>query len=379
MRKRPTISLWAIRPLLATLEAAGVDPVAFFGDLRIPRQALASLDTRIPLCQLDAIWDRAAHRIADDCLGMHVAETVRADSFGILSYLGITSATLGDALRRILAHFRLLSDASGYQLSVGDNVATVIATHDDVATAPIRQRSEFTVAVLHCYARECIGDSWRLIEAFFEHEAPADTEYHRRLFACPVRFGAPRMGFRFDRHLLDSSLRTSDASLADLLEGYARLLESSSSPPRSFAEHVREHVLARPRAAGSIKTVARELAMSPRTLQRRLRDEGTSIKEIIDGARHDLATRLLSTRGEIAEIAYLLGFSDTAAFHRAFKRWTGMTPCAYRQSLYWRLDPPTSTEGGPKATTPRAERRLASAAPREHVASPRRAPERESA
>ncbi len=234
----------------------------------------------------------------------------------------------------MLRYFRLLSDGSRYDLSICDGIATVTASQDTPPGAPVRQRVEFTVSVLFCYARRAIAGDWNAMDVFFEHAPPSDVSEHRRIYGQVPRFAARQSGFSFARELLVRPLVTGNPTLVELLERLAARLLADLPPVTSVAGALRDlcirdgfdHDL-------TLEAAARRLHLSPRTLQRRLRDEGTSHHEVVDDARRYLAGRMLTQSGlGIAEVAFALGFSEPSALHRAFKRWTGMTPAEYRRA-----------------------------------------------
>lgn len=330
----PHIGIQAIGPLLEVLRIRRIEPAALFREIGLPDFAASDPDARLPLTHLDRLWTHAAAQLGDADLGLHLAETVQPDSFGLLSYLGTASASLGEAIARVFGYFRLLSDASSYHLVEADGVATITATQDTPIDAPVRQRVEFTIAVVYCYARRVVDGDWPVLDVFFEHAAPDDVREHRRVFGRTPRFATPGSGFSFASELLSRPLRTRNAALARLLERLASRMLAELPRDTTVSAALRRLSLEHGGApALTLDAAARRLRLSPRTLQRRLRDEGTSLHEVVDDARRELASRMLTQSGlGIAEIAFALGFSEPGALHRAFKRWTGMTPAAFRRA-----------------------------------------------
>ena len=162
-------------------------------------------------------------------------------------------------------------------------------------------------------------------------ENRADLE---RLLGCHVRAPSPWTGVEFSKQSLRVPRRRRDPALRAVLEGHAASVAtpSSSSDDRSIVARVRSAVASRlPRGAPEIGAIARQLAISPRTLQRRLAAEGVSYQQLVDLLRREVAERLLRDASvSIGEVGYLLGFSEPSAFHRAFKRWCSVTPQQYR-------------------------------------------------
>jgi len=150
----------------------------------------------------------------------------------------------------------------------------------------------------------------------------------------PVTSARPSSGFAFPRALLTCPLRTSNPAVGDLLERLAVRQLAELPRTTTIAGAVRALCL-RDGFAGelTLDAAAHRLCLSARTLQRRLREEGTSHQQIVDETRRHLASRMLTQSGlGIAEVAFALGFSEPGGLHRAFKRWTGMTPAEYRRA-----------------------------------------------
>lgn len=166
----------------------------------------------------------------------------------------------------------------------------------------------------------------------FSHPRPADTGEHERIFECPVRFGADACQLVIARDVWDTPCPGRDPALFSLLDVHARtLLDQLASP--DVVGRVREAIEAELRGGNpKIESVARRLAMSPRTLQRRLRDQGVLFNDLLDAMRFRAAKSYLAQR-DIAsrEVAYLLGFAEQSSFNRAFKRWSGQTPVEFRR------------------------------------------------
>lgn len=333
----PQIGAAAIQPLIAALSERGADVAAFCAELGFSPELARDPDATLPLSRLDAIWNRGAEVLGDPHLGLHLAESACARSFGLLSYLGASCPTWGDGLRAVCRYFRLLSEGSAYHVAIAGERAVVTATHDAPATAPIRQRVEFTIAVLLGYGRRYVAGEWLTHDVFLESPAPLGgfTE-HVRVLGCVPRFEAGASGFAFPVELLERPLRTSEPALAAILEQLAARLLAEKAPgaeSAAMAQQVRGDLLRVGFHADlSLEAIAQRLGTSARTLQRRLRDEATSLSELIDQVRRSVALQLMSNAvAGIAEVAYATGFSEPAAFHRAFKRWTGRTPAAFRR------------------------------------------------
>jgi AraC-like DNA-binding protein len=171
----------------------------------------------------------------------------------------------------------------------------------------------------------------RLVKVELTHRTQGDPAAYRRWFDAPVSFGAGATQLVFARSALDVPLRTADPQLLAILSRHAEELaarDRSLPPMIAQVERVLRKALRSDDA--QVERVARELGLTGRSLQRRLKDEGTSFQLVRDKVRRELASRYLEDELSMAEISFLLGFSEPSAFFRAFKRWTGLTPLESR-------------------------------------------------
>jgi AraC-like DNA-binding protein len=194
-----------------------------------------------------------------------------------------------------------------------------------------RQTAELLLAAWVRAGRVATRTMWRPDEVRFAHLSPRDSRDHERFFGVPMRFAAGENALVLPAALLDLPCHRTDPSLLSLLDGYAadRLVVLR---PTTFADRART-ALSEELRVGKVTAqgLAVRLKVSVRTLHRSLADEGTSYRRILDQLRFDLAKRHLSDdRLSVAEVAFLVGFSEISAFHRAFKRWTGRTPVTFR-------------------------------------------------
>jgi len=157
-------------------------------------------------------------------------------------------------------------------------------------------------------------------------------DLYEEFFACPIRFGAdPEDGVVFARETLLQPLRGANVELADRIESY--VLQTYGSPDESFEAKLRAIVRDQLRnATFSQREAARALGLSARTLERRLNKEGNSFGQLVEEVRRQEALRMLNeTDAAVYEIAFCLGYRDVSSFSRAFKRWLGTSPRAYRE------------------------------------------------
>jgi AraC-like DNA-binding protein len=177
-----------------------------------------------------------------------------------------------------------------------------------------------------------VGSQWAPLEVRFAHEAPEQISEHLRIFRAPVLFGYPANAFVIEREFLERQIPAADQRLYQIMKRYLERVLAEipqedgvlASVRRAIAESMRE-------GDPNLTRVAKKMAMSPRTLQRQLKEQGMEFKQLVHDTRRRFALNYLrSRRNTLTEIAFLLGYSEASAFNRAFKRWTGSTPLAYR-------------------------------------------------
>jgi AraC-like DNA-binding protein len=170
------------------------------------------------------------------------------------------------------------------------------------------------------------------LEAAFQHPAPANVERYYGVLGCPIAFNAPETRIALRREAFALPVRRPDPGLFAYLERHASALQARVADRQSLSARIREAIVGQlSEGEPSQALLARQLALSERTLQRRLRDEGTSFAALLEQIRSELSLMYLSDDAlAIFEVAYLLGYSEPSAFNRAFKRWTGQSPREYR-------------------------------------------------
>lgn len=333
MPREYTILVRSVRKIADAAAARGVGAAELYRAVGLDPALLDDPDRRIPFAQVAALYEEAARLTGDDAFGLHVGEESSPELFDVLGYVLVNSPTLNESLRRLVRYHAIWSDGAGFSLEVDGERARLAYEYPDPAPGPRRHDSEMTLSVAVSYARRVTGVEWAPREVSFRHPRPRSTAEHRRIFRAPVKFNRPATELVFDRALLDLPIAKADPGLCDILDRQARELLAKMPRRDQFTERVREAIR---EALGEgdprLETVSQRLGLSPRTLQRKLREEGASHQDLLDEVRCDLSKSYLRGRQlAVCEVAYLLGFSEPSAFHRAFRRWTGMTPRAFRR------------------------------------------------
>jgi AraC-like DNA-binding protein len=250
---------------------------------------------------------------------------------GVFDYAVRTAATVGESLAVASRYSRLLSDSFRINFEVRGSQAIVQV--DDEAGWP-RPASDFSMSALYkLHVAELAAGA--NLQCWFQYSEPRDTATHRRAFSkAALKFDAPFYGFVFDAMAVSAPMPGRDPTLHSLLCSRADTLMADLASARHLTATVRR-LVAKEISSGepSAERVARSLNMSRRTLSRRLERERTTFLAEVDAVRREVALdRVKDARLPLSEVSFLSGFSHVESFHRAFKRWTGQTPLAYRSA-----------------------------------------------
>jgi len=288
---------------------------------------------RVGIAAAHRMLDAAIELTRDPALGLKAGRSRKRGEGGALEYAIHSAATVKDALALAARHTRLVNDALEMHLELQKNRA-LLRLESHVALPAGAE--DYLMSVMYTLHMARLLNQAPGVQCWFMQPQPDDLTEHQATFApANVRFGAPSTGFSFDASHLDAELPTADAELNSILTQHTERMLKELPAERSVAMQVRR-LLAQSLPAGqpSVSTVAKKLALSTRTLARRLEDEGESFGDLLDDTRRRLALRHLDQDElSVEEIAFVLGFSQAPVFHRAFRRWTGKTPLEFRREL----------------------------------------------
>lgn len=321
------------------MEAAGADVHAALAAADLDLAAVLDPDARVSHERVVRLWNIATDVTGDPDFGLRASRLMEPGALGVLEYAFRKSATLIEGVTRVARYFRLNHDLATIE-PVADGERLRLEHRLPGARTLPRAAVDFILSNPVSLIRDCTDDAVQPIEVWVDYAPPANTSALDEHFRCPVRFLRGRRALVFAAADRDAPLRQSEPGLCAILDAHARQMLDALPPAGSLTDRVRE-LLAAELCGGdpTSQGIARRLKMSVRTLHRRLSDEGTSHKQLLDGLRRELAATYLRERAvAISEVAYLLGFSEPSAFHRAFKRWTGMTPVEWRRSRSVRVE-----------------------------------------
>ena len=318
--------------LLAYCEALAIPTAGVLEAAGLTRASLVGAEARVPEAANNKVWGLLAATSKDSEFGLHFAERMTVDAFDVVGHLLARSRTFGEGLDRVVAYSRILHDAGRVELEHrGPRVIVFPGCRGLVNDFP-RQIAEFSAASVLVLGRATTGTPLQATAVRFRHAAPAKLTEHLRIFGVRPTFDAVETEVELDARTLDLPILDAQQGLLTYLDAYARdVLAKLPADDDLVSRTERAVAAAMSRGVPDIDAVATQLGLSGRTLQRRLSVAETGFQELVDTVRKRYAERYLADdRLAITEIAFLVGFSEPSNFHRAFRRWTGTTPAAFR-------------------------------------------------
>jgi AraC-like DNA-binding protein len=322
----PCYAAFLVRPFIQLLSQ---NPAFRANPLTI---APPGVDERIPISQAHDLLNAAVQITGDPYLGLKAGRTVSPGDAGVADYAVSSAPTVEAAIEVAARYMRLVNDALELRLALEGSRA-VLRLESRVVMPSAAE--DFLSSSLYTSHMRSLLQGAPDLECWFVHAAPGSpVEYQSTFGRAILRFGAPCTGYSFDSRHLAASIASGDPKLHRIVRQHGDALLAELPVLGSLTDRVRRHLVAElPGGNPTASHVAIRLHMSARTLGRGLEREGTTFTEVLDDLRKRSGVHHVG-RGELSlsEIAFLLGFSHVVAFHRAFKRWTGATPLAYRRA-----------------------------------------------
>ncbi|BAY32749.1 AraC family transcriptional regulator [Nostoc carneum NIES-2107] len=324
------------RDIVQYVAVQGVDINRLYTAVNIDPAWLENPDYPVSGDVLKYLWRESVKQTGDRNLGLHIGESFNLSAIGIVGYVLLNCQTYGQALEKLSQYTRLFSQgvAIHHTVSAGwvhcdceivDNLKNYLI---DEPRHPI----ESTFAALVTATQQLTGKLLEPTAVWFQHPHPEDCFEHERIFQTTVQFSQPTNRIIFDANCLNWSVRSANPNLLCVFENHATAMLKAQQQVQSYTQKVILVITQQLHGeVPTIEAIARSLTMSVRQLQRELHSENTSYQQLLDQTRQELALRYLQDKEtSIHDVAFLLGFSEPSAFHRAFKRWTGKTPRSYR-------------------------------------------------
>jgi AraC-like DNA-binding protein len=330
MRER-TIASHFVRASLRGAERQGHDSNALLRQLHIQPALLDEPRARLAPEQFAKLMQILWEQLDDEYMGFG-RQRSKPGTFAMMCYAIIHCRSLEKALLRGGLFYSLFADAPGISLSREGDWAR-LTVDDSTLWDPDHFLVESLLVIWHRLGSWLIGQRIRLEEATFAYSEPAHSSEYQRLFPCTRRFAAGSTSLLFQARYLDMPLLQDERTLKQFLQHSPADLLARPDGGDSLVSQIRRQLGRDCSHWPDLDAVAHKLNMSSQTLRRHLSEEGSSFQELKDHLRRDLAIYHLARCDlSIRDIAEQLGFSEPSAFHRAFKKWTGLTPGAYRSN-----------------------------------------------
>lgn len=316
--------------------AHGADAAAVAALAGYDRAAITGPDDRVAFSTFKALMRAGATATGDSAFALHFGAESRFNDMSIVGLIAHAAATMGEAFDQMNRFARLAVEVDGHD--AGDRFAIVHAGGETFIEDSRRNPNDFpelsesTFARFIWNTRRAFPDAPFARYACFTHAEPAHAAEHARILGVPVHFGADRNALAIDPSWLSLPLPTPNRYVFGVFIDRAEALMAEMQANRSWRGRVETALLARLHSGNlAMADIAASLGLSKTSLYRRLAEEGCGFDAVLDALRHRMALHYLGGRKvSVNETAYLVGFSDPAAFSRAFKRWTGLAPASWQ-------------------------------------------------
>ena len=327
-----------VRSIVQEFERTGRDAKGLLASAGVESSLLDDAHARLDPRRYRELQRLALAASGDPALGLSMGEHASLASFGIVGHMVMHCRSLREAIDLGSRYYQLVADADAPWLIEKNGEAELVYEFlRSPDPACNRMRAEFGLTRLLQTARALLNQEVTIRRAGFEHAAPAYLARYVRLFGADVRFAQPRTTLAFPAALLDVRLLHHDEGVLSALRARADRMLAELAEPQSVARRLRRAIVTSHASCSgdppNAERLAKQLGISSRSLRRLLRNEGHTVKSVVADATRDVALTLLSDPSvTIQQAAHRLGFSEPSAFHRAFKRWTGMTPLEWRRT-----------------------------------------------
>ena len=325
---------YKLAALVETLAGLGVDPSDVLSGTGVDAAGLDDPQTLTSVGQYFAACRNAIRLVPDPITPFLVGRKMHLSAYGMYGYALMCSVTLRDffdegvkyhklATPTVVIEWREEAESAIWRFP---RLATPELSADLYAFLIEQQMVQHAV-----HLKDVAGPDCRPLRAVLSYPAPAHADYYAQFLECPVSFAGPACELHFDARILDQPTQLAHKLTSTLMQTTCDRLIGQAKTSMGVSGQVYQILMTSPGQLPTMDNVADMVHMNERTLRRKLESEGTSFGDIVDDVRASLASEYLkTTKMKTEDIAALIGFSDAANFRRAFKRWTGKSPSAYR-------------------------------------------------
>jgi AraC-like DNA-binding protein len=329
----PTTLAATATAIAEAIQSLGGDPKRAFQRAGLDMDEMQKPGARYPFRAMIRLWNEARVEGADPCIGLFAAKKLKPHAMHALGLAWLSSSTLATGLQRMVRYARIANTSLRFRLENEAEQVKLVAEFHAHGLTPAPEATEAVLAVIVKMCRLMTDSSFAPLLVTFTHEDNGHMEQYVDTFQAPVLWAKSENALYFDAQVLAQPVPAGNEELAAETSRIAERYLATLDPER-VQDRVRKILLTLlPSGEVDQEAVAKTLHRSVSSLQRQLRAEGASYRQILDETRVTLAQQFVrEKRYSLGQIAYLLGFSDQANFSRAFKRWTGHTPTEFRAS-----------------------------------------------
>lgn len=320
------------RPLWRLIEQYDISPDTLFHEAGLEPASMDEPRARYDSKHLEAAWLKASELIKDPCFGLRIADFWSPTDLHALGYAFLASSTLRTGFKRIARYAYVVDNSIGFSLQDDGDYVCLISNMSRQFPTVAEEDAIWSHIISLCRAVD--SEELKPTEVQLRHQKLSCDEEYNKYFRCPIRFEAGRSAVIFKKLDVDDPLPAKNRELAlvndKILSRYLSSLRESDYVKRVKKAIADDLPTGTPRR----EKIADALYLSVRSLHRKLAAQDTTYSRLLDGVRRELAEQyILDPTRSLNEIVFLLGFSEASAFTRAFKRWTGQTPKAYRETM----------------------------------------------
>jgi AraC-like DNA-binding protein len=330
-----SIHLGVSREIAPVLRGFGLDPDPLIRTAGLDPRLFEDGTSVVPIAALARLYSLCVAQTRCPHFGLLVGQRATILSMDLVGRLMQHSETVGAALEALVSNLSVQDRAVVASLSVSDGVALLTYVAYQPESASAEQITDAALAVAVNALRTLCGSEWHPTEVLVPRTVPAETEPYRRHFKAPVRFNQESATLVVPAADLTRQVAGADPLLRTMLEDRLRQLRANAGA--EFSDDIRRRLRTRLMGARcSAEDMADLLPIHRRTLSRRLKDGGQGYRLMTNEVRFEIARQLLEdTDVALGEIAAALGYSEASAFTRAFRRWSGRTPTAWRMESHY--------------------------------------------
>jgi len=316
------------------LRTYGCDPAPLFAEAGIDLNVYFDPNVRIPTTKLQTLVKLSLEATGDAGFGLTAAEQFQPAFLQGLGFAWLASDTLHDALNRLVRYFRFINPFFKANVDESENTLDLVFLGPESWPNYVYEQADTGMGVFLRMCQITVGEHIVPVRVVMQRPAPRCPDRFNAFFEAPIEYGAHDNRLCFDLHMANQHLATSNPELARINDqaviNYLARFDRSN-----ITMKVRSRIIEQlPSGTARQESIAEELHLSLRSLQRKLKDEEITFKELLEDTRRDLAMQYIrEARRPLGEISYLLGFSEHSSFTRAFRRWTGHSPAQFRDAI----------------------------------------------